>query len=147
MMGSYSHATRAQYLDWRGNQFPAGRPWRSLGFQCPYFADQFHSACHVAEGGKALAVWVALASEVQLRLIAYADKEGASGSRAHLAARDGNGPVAVPKSRLVRRFVSDGGQKPTFIGQSALHDFDLDRRRVVVRSNSPIECASRVQPP
>ena len=60
-----------------------------MGFQCPHFADQFYSACHVAEGGKALAVGVALASEVQLRLIAYADKEGAGGSRTYLATRDG----------------------------------------------------------
>ena len=30
---------RAQNPDWRCNQFPSRRSWRSLGFQCPYFAD------------------------------------------------------------------------------------------------------------
>src|SRR5579863_8358040 len=99
---------RAQNPDWGGNQFPSRRPWRSLGFQYAHFADQFHSTCHVAECSETLAVGVALASEVQFRLIAYAHKEGAGSSGAYAVARDRNRPVAVPKSSAVRRFVGDG---------------------------------------
>ena len=63
----------------------------------------------MAECSEALAVGVALASEVQFQLIAYTDKEGAGTSGAYFVAGDRNGPVAVAKSGEVRRFVSDGG--------------------------------------
>ena len=98
----------------------------------------------MAECGEALAVGVALASEVQFRLIAYTDKEGAGTSGTYFVAGDRNGPVAVAKSGVVRRLVSDGGQKLAVVGQSALYDFNLDRLRVVVRPNGPIESASRI---
>jgi hypothetical protein len=74
----------------------------------------------VAECGESLAVWVALASEVQFRLIAYAYKEGAGTSGAYRVAGNRNGPVAVPKSRAARRFVSDGVQILAVVSQSAL---------------------------
>ena len=82
------HHTRTQYLNWRGNQFSRRRPRRSLGLQCSHFADQFHSVCHVAECGEALAVGVALASEIQFRLIAYAYEEGPGSSGAYHATRN-----------------------------------------------------------
>jgi hypothetical protein len=47
----------------------------------------------MAECGEALAVGVALASEVQFRLIAYTDKEGAGTSGAYFVAGDRNGPA------------------------------------------------------
>jgi hypothetical protein len=81
-----------------------------LGLQCPHCADQFHSAGHVAEGGEALAVGIAPASKVQLRLIADTYEEGAGSSRAYRVARNRNRPVAVPKPGETRRFVSDGGE-------------------------------------
>jgi hypothetical protein len=95
---------------------------------------------------EALPVGVPPATEVQLRLIAYADEEGAGRTCAYRAACNGNRPIAVSKSRVARRFVSDGGQILAVVGQSALHDVDLDRPRIVVGPNGPIECAAGIQP-
>jgi hypothetical protein len=78
-------------------------------------------------------------------LIADAHKEGAGGSRAYRVARNRDRAVAVTKPGETRRFVRDGVQILAVVGQSSLHDIDLDRVRVVIRSNSPIEGASGVQ--
>jgi hypothetical protein len=98
----------------------------------------------MTEGRETLAVGVALASEVEFRLVAYAYKEGTSGSGTYGIARNRNGPVVVPKPGEVRRFVSDGWKKSAFVGQSALYDVDIDWIRIVIRPNSPIKCPSRV---
>jgi hypothetical protein len=64
----------------------------------------------MAESGKALVVGVALAAEVQFRLIADANEERAGSSGAYLVAPDRKRPVPMSKPCTVRRFVSDGGR-------------------------------------
>jgi hypothetical protein len=134
-----SHSVCAQNLDGGGNQFPVGGARGSPSLQCPDFADQLHCARHVTEGREALPVGVALASEVQFWLVAYAYEEGTGGSGTYCIASNRNGPVAMPKPSEVRRFVNDGGQKSAFVGQAALYDVDFDRIGVVIGPNSPIK--------
>src|ERR1700722_9729565 len=100
----------------------------------------------MAECGEALVVGVALAAEVQFRLIADANEKCAGSSGAYLVAPNRKRSVPMSKTGAVRRFVSDRGQKFLFVGQTALYDVDLSRPRVVVRSDSPVECTPRVQP-
>jgi hypothetical protein len=100
----------------------------------------------MSERGEALAIGVAPATEVQFRLIAYAYEEGAGGTCAYCVACNGDRPIAVSKSRVTCRFVSDGVQILVVVGQSALHDVDLDLRRIVVGPNGSIERSAGVQP-
>src|ERR1700722_14638316 len=100
----------------------------------------------MAECGEALVVGVALAAEVQFRLIADANEECAGGSGAYLVAPNRKRPVPMWKTSAVRRFVGARGQKSLFVGQAALYDIDLGLVRVIIRPVSPVECPPRVQP-
>ena len=64
----------------------------------------------MAECGEALVVGVALAAEVQFRLIADANEKCAGSSGAYLVAPNRKRSVPMSKTGAVRRFVSDGGQ-------------------------------------
>ncbi len=100
----------------------------------------------MAECGETLVVGVALAAEVQFRLIADTNEECTGSSGAYLVAPNRKRPVPMSKTSAVRRFVSDRGQKSLFVGQAALYDIDLSRLRVIVRSDSPVERTPGVQP-
>ena len=117
----HGHAADAEDPDHRRQRLPVGRGHLNL-------LHHVHAADDAAEGGEALAVGVALAAEVELRLIADADEElvaAVSGPERAIESVPSmcDSPVTLVRSSGI------GGKKSAaaFRVRRGLDDLDLDR--------------------
>lgn len=109
-----------QNFDWRSEALPFR--WRGLNL-----FDHLHAFDDLAEGSETLSIGIALAAEIQLRLVTDADGE-TRGRRVRAAARHRKRPVLVRQPRFIRPFERDGWKavfSPIRI-DVRLNHFDLD---------------------